>query len=99
MRAGEQFSMKWSQVNFDPATLTLPKTKNARARHIPLNTIALAVFQILKKKVRSGRSGGGFVFRNFRAAATRAARVVRAAGRGSRCRGLHLALQPPHLCQ
>jgi integrase len=48
MRAGEQFSLKWAQVDFKYKIVTLPKTKNGKPRHIPLNSIALAALEALK---------------------------------------------------
>jgi len=48
MRAGEQFGIKWEQVALDRKIITLPKTKNGTARHIPLNAIALSALRVLK---------------------------------------------------
>lgn len=42
MRMTEQFTLKWSQVDFDKRVLTLPETKNGRPRYIPLNDQAVA---------------------------------------------------------
>jgi len=50
MRAGEQFSMKWNQIDWERRILSIPKTKNGHARHVPLNSVALAALQTLKKK-------------------------------------------------
>jgi site-specific recombinase XerD len=51
MRAGEQFTLTWPQINLERRTLTLPKTKNGDVRHIPLNQIAVSAFrQLLAKK-------------------------------------------------
>jgi integrase len=41
MRAGEQFQLKWRDVSFDRRIISLPRTKTGKARHIPLNAIAL----------------------------------------------------------
>lgn len=48
MRAGEQFSLRWSQIDFKRRILTLPKTKNGTVRHIPLNATAIAALSGLK---------------------------------------------------
>jgi integrase len=48
MRAGEQFRLRWQQVDLKRHIVTLPKTKNGTVRHIPLNTIALEALQALK---------------------------------------------------
>jgi integrase len=50
MRAGEQFSLKWSQVDMERRMITLPKTKNGTVRHIDINSIALAAFRDLKAR-------------------------------------------------
>jgi site-specific recombinase XerD len=55
MRAGEQFGLKWNQIDFERRILTLPKTKNGRARHIPLNTVAISALIALKE---TGPGGG-----------------------------------------
>lgn len=47
MRAGEQFSIRWRQVDFHNKILTLPKTKNGKVRHIPLNAVALSALETL----------------------------------------------------
>jgi integrase len=41
MRAGEQFQLQWRDVSFDRRIISLPRTKTGKARHIPLNVIAL----------------------------------------------------------
>ena len=50
VRASEQFTLKWSQVDFDRKILTLPKTKNGNIRHIPLNSVATSAFAALHAK-------------------------------------------------
>jgi site-specific recombinase XerD len=48
MRSKEQFSLKWNQIDFERRILTLPKTKNGKMRHIPLNSVALSALTALK---------------------------------------------------
>lgn len=48
MRQSEQFSLHWRQVNLERRMLHLPKTKNGKPRHIPLNAVALAAFERLR---------------------------------------------------
>ena len=48
MRMSEQFGLLWRQVDLDKRLVTLPKTKNGRTRHIPLNAVAVAAFEALK---------------------------------------------------
>jgi integrase len=49
MRAGEQFQLKWRDVSLDRRIISLPKTKTGKARHIPLNAIALKTLQERKQ--------------------------------------------------
>ena len=49
MRAGEQFSLRWSQVDWDRRVLELPRTKNGSWRHVPLNAVAMRALAQLKK--------------------------------------------------
>jgi integrase len=48
MRAGEQFSLRWNQIDLKRRILTLPKTKNGTVRHIPLNNTAVEALEGLK---------------------------------------------------
>lgn len=48
MRSSEQFGLQWQQVSLERKILTLPKTKNATVRHIPLNSIAVETLMSLK---------------------------------------------------
>jgi site-specific recombinase XerD len=49
IRAGEQFRIRWSDIDLDRRILTIPKTKNGDTRHIPLNQKALSAFRQLHK--------------------------------------------------
>ena len=49
MRAGEQFQLKWCDVSLDRRQISLAKTKNGKARHIPLNAVALQALQERKR--------------------------------------------------
>jgi integrase len=48
MRMSEQFSLKWSQVEFDTKTVHLPVTKNGKPHTVRLNAKALDAFQTLR---------------------------------------------------
>ena len=45
MRLTEQFTLSWSQVDFDRRLIRLTNSKNGSARNVPLNTIALAALE------------------------------------------------------
>lgn len=49
MRQSEQFSLRWSQVDFERKQIHLPMTKNGKPRRIPLNTNAIGALETLKK--------------------------------------------------
>jgi site-specific recombinase XerD len=53
MRASEQFSLKWGQVDFERRQVHLPKTKNGKPRHIPLNVSAVCALETLKLFAKS----------------------------------------------
>lgn len=47
LRASEQYRLQWPDISLERKTLTVSKTKNGRTRHIPLNSVAVAVLQYL----------------------------------------------------
>lgn len=57
MRAGEQWGLKWSDVDRSTKLITLLETKNGSTRHVPLNDTALDALDTLKKH----DEGTGFV--------------------------------------
>ncbi len=73
-RASEQFQLKWRDVSFERRMISLPKTKTGKARHIPLNTIALHAieerkqaqdkFESSQRVNGAARSGQAYVFHN-----------------------------------
>ena len=62
LRQGELFQLKWCNVDFERALLTLDghMTKSGRTRHIPLNAEALEVL----KSWRESTQGNGLVFQS-----------------------------------
>ena len=48
MRMSEQYSLRWTQVDFERRQIHLPRTKNKDPRTIPLNTVALSALKQLR---------------------------------------------------
>ena len=59
IRMSEQYSLKWSQIDFERRQMYLPRTKNGDPRDVPLNGTALSALEQLRKE-----SGGSVVFPN-----------------------------------
>ncbi len=53
MRRSEQYSLEWSNINFERKLLTIPRSKHGGSRHIPLNTVALAAFRRLLPNIET----------------------------------------------
>jgi integrase len=62
MRPSEQYGLDWSRVDLTRNFVSLPKTKNGKARHIRLNAVAVAAFKVLQKRSLNGK---GEVFVNI----------------------------------
>jgi integrase len=50
MRPSEQYGLIWPRVDLSRNLVTIPKSKNGKTRHIPLNSVAVAAFQALRKR-------------------------------------------------
>jgi integrase len=53
MRRGEQFSLRWGNVNFQTRTLTIPRSKHGEVRHIPMNDRVSEVLRSLPSRLGS----------------------------------------------
>ncbi|MGH2360420.1 MAG: tyrosine-type recombinase/integrase [bacterium] len=53
LRRGEQFSLRWDQVDLENGVLTLPLPKGGRTRHVPLSEAAKAILRSLESFLRS----------------------------------------------
>jgi integrase len=59
MRKSEQYGLNWADVDLEGRRVSLKRTKNGSARHIPLNSVALAAFEaIAAKRDRNGKVFG-----------------------------------------
>ena len=45
LRRGEQFHLRWDQVDLENGVLTLPLPKGGRTRHVPLSEEAKAILR------------------------------------------------------
>jgi len=50
MRPSEQYGLVWGRVDLTRKLVTIPKSKNGKTRHIPLNSVAVAAFQTLQRR-------------------------------------------------
>jgi integrase len=53
LRRGEQFNLRWDQVDLENGLLTLPLPKGGRTRHVPLSDGAKAILRSLDSFLRS----------------------------------------------
>jgi integrase len=54
MRPSEQYGLTWNRVDLVRRQVTLPKSKNGKTRHIPLNSASLAAFKALRVRSLDG---------------------------------------------
>jgi len=62
LRAGEQFNIKWTDVDLNRKQLVVPLSKHGAARHVSLNRHSLAVIRLARMK----SLGSPYVFENWR---------------------------------
>lgn len=53
MRRGEIASLRWEHIDLKDRVAHLPKTKNGDSRDVPLSSVAVAVFESLKRESES----------------------------------------------
>ena len=54
MRPSEQYGLTWGRVDLTRKIIFIPKSKNGRDRHIPLNLMAVAAFKVLQQRSLDG---------------------------------------------
>ena len=57
MRRGEQYRLRWQDVNLRTGIITIPLSKHGEKRHVPINSAARAALEALKSR----KDGSGFV--------------------------------------
>jgi site-specific recombinase XerD len=50
MRLSEQYHLRWRDVSIERRTLTIPRSKNGAARHVPLNQAAIHALVALRER-------------------------------------------------
>ena len=50
LRLSEQYGLRWEYVSFSRRSLTIPRSKNGAARHVPLNQAALRALEALQER-------------------------------------------------
>jgi integrase len=70
MRRGEQYGLRWQDVDFKRAIITIPRSKHGEVRHIQMNSVARAALQTL----RQVGDGLGYVCPRFNGLKSREAR-------------------------
>src|SRR5207253_4154094 len=53
LRRGEQFNLRWENVNLANRVLTIPRSKHGGARHVQLNDTAMAILRALPSRFHS----------------------------------------------
>lgn len=62
MRQGEQFSLKWDQVDLKTGYITLKDTKNGETRKVPMNSEVIKIIRELKSEQFSSINRSEYVF-------------------------------------
>ena len=53
LRRGEQFGLKWSEINFPNRTITIRRSKSGEMRHIRMNDRVLEILRALPSRLKS----------------------------------------------
>jgi integrase len=70
MRRGEQYGLRWQDVDFKRGIITIPRSKHGEVRHIQINSVARAALQSLQQF----GDGLGYVCPRFQGLQSREAR-------------------------
>lgn len=70
MRRGEQYGLRWQDVDFKRGIITIPRSKHGEVRHIQMNSVARAALQTLRQL----SDGLGYVCPRFQGPQSRDAR-------------------------
>ena len=53
LRQGNEFHLRWTDVNFDTGTITVRQSKSGESYHVPMNDEVRAVLRDLPSRLRS----------------------------------------------
>jgi integrase len=53
MRGGEQYRLRWEDVNFRLGIITIPRSKHGERRYIPINSAAKIALEVLQRQADS----------------------------------------------
>jgi integrase len=70
MRRGEQYGLRWQDVDFKQGIITIPRSKHGEVRHIQINSVARVALQTLRQL----GDGLGYVCPRFQGPESREAR-------------------------
>jgi integrase len=70
MRRGEQYGLRWQDVDFKRSIITIPRSKHGEVRHIQINSVARVALQTLRQL----SDGLGYVCPRFKGPQSRDAR-------------------------
>jgi len=70
MRRGEQYGLRWQDVDLKRGIITIPRSKHGEVRHIPINSVVFTTLQTLRQL----GNGLGYVCPRFQGPESRDAR-------------------------
>jgi integrase len=53
LRQGNQFHLRWTEVNFDTGMITVKRSKSGESYHVPMNDEVRAILRALPSRLRS----------------------------------------------
>jgi integrase len=53
LRRGEQFNLKWTEINFPTRTITIRQSKSGEMRHVRMNDRVTDIFRALPSRLKS----------------------------------------------
>lgn len=89
LRRGEQFTLRWTQVDFISGLITIPRSKNGEVRHVRMNSRVRAILRALPSRMKSEWVWPSSTGRKWLDAASFTERVFRPAVRRAEFHDFH----------